>query len=157
MLRNGSSSRRDVILARTSLLLLPFRYAAAMLYNSNNRMQLGGDFYSGARGSGQVVLAQAWATTAIVQRAPRTPPRCRRNGSSRQVLKFRGNLPCPCTWNVRQPYRRFRSNLGVSTWPTSGTNTGGTQSQSLTARKSTWTSPLASGANLSTLTDTHSG
>ena len=38
--------KKCYILARTSLLLLPFRYAATVLYNSNNRMQWGGDFYS---------------------------------------------------------------------------------------------------------------
>jgi hypothetical protein len=32
--------------ARTSRLLLPFRYAATVLYNSNNRMQRGGEFNS---------------------------------------------------------------------------------------------------------------
>ena len=34
--------KKCYILARTSLLLLPFRYAATVLYNSNNRMQWGG-------------------------------------------------------------------------------------------------------------------
>jgi hypothetical protein len=38
--------KKCYILARTSLLLLPFRYAAAVLYNSDNRRERGGDFYS---------------------------------------------------------------------------------------------------------------
>jgi hypothetical protein len=36
--------KKCYILARTSLLLLPFRYAAAVLYNSDNRRERGGDF-----------------------------------------------------------------------------------------------------------------
>jgi hypothetical protein len=39
---NMYSFKKCYILARASLQLLPFRYAAAVLYNSNNRMHWGG-------------------------------------------------------------------------------------------------------------------